>query len=385
MTSLGLIVRNLFRARLRTGLTILGLTVAVIAFGLLRTVVDAWYAGANMASSNRLITRNAISLTFTLPIAYKERIRAVPGVTRVAMSTWFGGIYQEPRNFFPQFAVSVPDYFALFPEFIVPEEQMRAMLADRRGALIGRKLADQYGWQVGDTIPLKGTIYSGTWEFTVRGIYEGRDETTITRQMYFHWDYLNETMRERFPRAADRTGVFVVGIEDGQRAAEISQAIDREFENSIAETLTETEKAFQLGFVAQSETIVQAIRLVAFVVILIILAVVANTMAMSARERTSEYATLKALGFSPGFVAALIVGESLALTLVGAAAGIALTFPVLELFRDAVGTAFPVVRISGETLLWQAGAMVVVGLLAAAVPAFRSARIRIVDGLRHVT
>ncbi|MFN3630411.1 MAG: ABC transporter permease [Casimicrobiaceae bacterium] len=381
---LSLILRNLFRARLRTGLTILGLTVAVIAFGMLRTVVDAWYAGANMASANRLITRSAISLTFLLPIAHKERIRAVPGVTRVAMSTWFGGIYQEPRNFFPQFAVSVPDYFALFPEFIVPEDQMRAMLADRRGALIGRKLADQYGWKLGDTIPLRGTIYSGNWEFTVRGIYDGRDETTITRQMYFHWEYLNETVRERLPRAADRTGVFVVGIDDGQRAAEISQAIDREFENSIAETLTETEKAFQLGFVAQSETIVQAIRLVSFVVIIIILAVVANTMAMSARERTSEYATLKALGFSPGFVAMLIVGESLLLTLIGAGAGIALSFPVIDAFKDAVGTAFPVVKISTETMVWQAGAMVAVGLLAAAVPALRSARIRIVEGLRHV-
>lgn len=382
--TLALILRNLLRARLRTALTLLGLTIAVIAFGMLRTVVDAWYAGANMASANRLITRNAISLTFTLPIFYKDRIRAIDGVSAVAMSTWFGGIYREPRNFFPQFAVSVPEYFALFPEFLVPEEQMRAMLRDRRGALIGRQLSEQYGWKVGDTIPLKGTIYGGNWEFTVRGIYDGRDDTTITRQMYFHWEFLNETMRERFPRAADRTGVFVVGIADGQRAAEISQAIDSEFSNSIAETLSETEKAFQLGFVAQSETIVNAIRLVSFVVIVIILAVVANTMAMSARERTSEYATLKALGFSPGFVAALIVGESLALTLLGALFGIGLTFPVIDAFRGAVGTAFPVVRVTAETVLWQFAAMLIVGLLAALAPAVRSARIRIVDGLRHV-
>ncbi len=382
--TLRLILANLFRARLRTALTLLGLTVAVIAFGMLRTVVDAWYAGANMASANRLITRNAISLTFTLPTWYAERIRAVEGVSGVAMSTWFGGIYREPKNFFPQFAVSVPSYFALFPEFIVPEEQMQAMLRDRRGALIGRKLADQYDWKVGDVIPLKGTIYSGNWEFTVRGIYEGRDETTITRQMYFHWDYLNEVVKQRFPRAAERTGVFVVGIRDGQRAAEISQAIDREFANSAAETLTETEKAFQLGFVAQSETIVNAIRLVAFVVILIILAVVANTMAMSARERIREYATLKALGFGPGFVALLILGEALLLTSLGAVLGIALTFPVTDAFKGAVGTAFPVFRISTETILWQAGSMLVVGLLAALIPALRSARIRIVDGLRHV-
>ncbi|MCS6996218.1 MAG: ABC transporter permease [Casimicrobiaceae bacterium] len=381
---LRLILRNLLRARLRTALTFAGLTIAVVAFGLLRTVVDAWYAGANMASANRLITRNAISLTFTLPITYRERIRALDGVTGVAMSTWFGGIYQEPRNFFPQFAVSVREYFALFPEFIVPEEQMRAMLADRRGALVGRRLAEQYGWKIGDTVPLKGTIYPGRWEFTIRGIYDGRDETTLTRQFYFHWEYLNETMRVRLPRVAERTGVFVVGIRDGQRAAEIAQAIDREFANSLAETLTETEKAFQLGFVAQSETIVQAIRLVSFVVIAIILAVVANTMAMSARERLREYATLKALGFSPRFVALLIFGESLVLTTAGALAGIALTLPVLDLFRDAVSTAFPVVRLTVETMLGQALAMLVVGVLAAVLPALRSARVRIVDGLRHV-
>lgn len=379
-----LIVKNIFRARLRSLLTIVGLVIAVLAFGLLRTVVDAWYAGSDMASANRLVTRNAISLTFTLPTYYRERIRAVDGVTQVSFSNWFAGIYQDPKNFFPQFAVTLPTHFELYPEFVMPPEQMQAMLKDRTGCLIGRALADIYGWKIGDKIPLQGTIYPGTWEFTVRGIFDGKDDGTVTRQMYFHWDYLNETMKQRFPRAADRVGVFVVGIREGDRAAELSASIDTEFKNSLAETLTETEKAFQLGFIAQTETIVAAIRIVSFVVIIIILAVVANTMAMTVRERVAEYATLKALGFGPAFVVVLIFGESLTLTVLGGVIGMLLSFPVIAAFKSFVGSIFPVFRLSQETLWWQLGAVLVVGILAAIVPAIRSARIRIVDGLRHV-
>jgi putative ABC transport system permease protein len=380
-----LILKNIFRARLRSALTLLGLVIAVIAFGLLRTVVDAWYAGSDAASANRLITRNAISLTFTLPTYYRERVKSVEGVEKISMSNWFGGIYQEPKNFFPQFAVTLPSHFEIYPEYVLPPEQMEAMLRDRTGTIVGRAIADQYGWKLGDKIPIQGTIYPGTWEFTVRGIFEGRDEGTLTRQLYFHWDYLNERLRQTFPRAADRTGVLVVSIKDAQRSAEISQLIDNEFKNSLAETLTETEKAFQLGFVAQSEAIIAAIRIVSFVVIIIILAVVANTMAMAARERTSEYATLKVLGFSPSFVSQLVIGESLAITALGGLIGIALSIPVAAAFKSVVGAVFPVFRMSEETFGWQMGSMVIVGMLAAIVPAIRSARIKIVDGLRHVS
>ena len=381
---LKLILKNIFRARLRSFLTLFGLVVAVIAFGLLRTVVDAWYAGSDAASANRLITRNAISLTFTLPTYYRERIKGLDGVKQVAMSNWFGGIYQEPKNFFPQFATTIPTYFEIFPEFVLPPEQMEAMMRDRTGCVVGRAIADQYGWKIGDRVPLQGTIFPGTWEFTVRGIYEGKDEGTLTRQFYFHWDYLNERVKQSFPRNADRTGVMIVSIKDSQRSAEISQIIDAEFKNSLAETLTETEKAFQLSFVAQSETIIAAIRVVSFVVIFIILAVVANTMAMAARERISEYATLKALGFSPGFVSWLVFGESMAITFIGGLIGMALSVPITQGFKSLIGGIFPVFRISQETFTWQMGSMIIVGILAAIVPAIRSARLKIVDGLRHV-
>ena len=382
MFLLKLVLRNAFRHRLRTLLTITGLAIAVLAFGLLRTVVDAWYAGAAAASSGRLITRNAISLAFFLPVSYENRIRAVEGVTRVARSTWFGGIYQEPKNFFPQFAVS-PAYLDLYPEFIVSAEERAAWTRDRKGALVGRQLAEQFGFKVGDVLPLRGSIYPGTWEFVVRGIFDGTDSGTLTRHMLFHWDYLNETLRKKAPRRAEAVGVFVVGIDQPDNAAAVSTQVDQVFRNSLAETLTETEQAFQLGFVAMSDQIIAAIRIVSYVVIGIILVVMANTMAMSARERTSEYATLKALGFGPGFLAALIFGESAAIAAVGAAIGIAAGAPVAAFFKQAAGI-FPIFEISSDTVAMQVACAAVVAVAAAVVPAVQAARVRIVEGLRSI-
>ena len=385
MYYLKLIAKNVFRHKLRSLLTIVGLVVAILAFGLMRTVVNAWYAGADMASAQRLITRNATSLVFGMPAYYKERIRSVDGVVSVSISNWTGGLYKDEsfRNFFAQFAIT-EEYWDQYPEFRVKPEELAAWKGDRRGAMVGRLLADQHGFKVGDTLPVKGTIYPGQWEFVIRGIYEPKDETTVTRQMYFHWEYLNERFKQRTGRNFDLAGVFIVKIADGSRAAEVSRAIDAEFRNSLAETLTETEKAFQLGFVAQTEAIVTALRIVSFVVIVIILAVVANTMAMTARERLAEYATLKALGFGPGFVAALIVGESVLMTALGGALGIALTFPVAAAFKQAMGSMFPVFKVTEETLALQAASALAVGLLAAILPAIRAARVRIVDGLRYI-
>jgi len=383
---LRLVLKNIFRHTLRSALTLSGLVVAILAFGLLQTVVNAWYAGSEMASAQRLITRNAISLVFPIPVWYRDRIKAIDGVTGIATSNWFGGLYkdQTPANFFPQFAVDPENFFDLYPEFLVKPEELVAFKKDRRGALVGRLLADQHGFKVGDVIPVKGTIYPGNWEFVVRGIYEPADEGVITRQLYFHWDYLNEQTKKLYPRRADQVGVFVVQIADGSRAAEVSQAIDKEFRNSVGETLTETEKAFQLGFVAQTETIVMAVRIVSFVVIVIIFAVLANTMAMTARERLAEYATLKALGFGPGFVASLIVGESVMITVLGGGLGILATFPAAAAFKGVLGSFFPVFKVAPETVAMQAACALAVGLLAGILPAIRASRVRIVDGLRHI-
>jgi putative ABC transport system permease protein len=380
---LRLIVKNALRHRLRTLLTALGLIVAVLAFGLLQTVVDAWYAGAEGASSARLVTRNAISLVFPLPLSYAQKLKSVDGVRRVSHANWFGGIYKEPKNFFAQFAVDAQTYFELYPEFRIDENEFKAFLRDRKGAVVGRKLADTYGFRVGDQVTLQGTIFPGNWELVVRAIYTG-EPGTDTSQFFLHWDYLNETMRQTLLRRADQVGVYVLQIADSARAAEVSRAVDAMFENSTAETLTETEKAFQLSFVSMTEAIVVAIRAVSFLVIFIIMAVMANTMAMTARERLSEYATLKALGFGPAFVALLIAGESLAIALGGGALGVALTFPVADAFAQQMGSLFPVFRVSPQTVALQAACALAVGLVAALFPGWRAARVRIVDGLRSI-
>jgi putative ABC transport system permease protein len=378
-----LVLRNAFRHKLRTTLTVVGIIVAITAFGLLRTIVDAWYAGANASSAARLVTRSSVSLVFLLPLNYAQKIRQVPGVESVAWANWFGGVYIDERNFFAQFAIS-PSYLDLYPEFVLKDAERKAFLADRVGALAGRKLADKYGWKVGDQIPLRGTIYPGTWTFTLRGIYDGADEGTDTSTFFIHFDYLNEAIKRQFPRRADQAGVFIEQLHDPEEAAAVSAAIDATFKNSLAETLTETEKAFQLGFVAMSEAILLAIQAVSYVVIVIIMAVMANTMAMTARERYGEYATFKALGFSNGFVAMLIFAESLGIALFGGLLGIAFTFPMAQLFASTVGSILSGFRISEETIAMQFGAALVIGLVAAAVPAWNAARIRIVDGLRAI-
>ena len=380
MLAFKFILRNALRHKIRTGLTVLGLFVAVLAYGLLQTVVDAWFAGAAGASSTRLVTRNAISLVFRMPISYESRIRAVDGVDKVARSVWFGGVYKEPKNFFPQFAVS-DNYLDLYSEYLLPQAEREAWRRDRRGVLVGRQLADQFGFKVGDVIPIRGTIYPGEWPFVVRGIFDGSDDTKITRHLLFHWEYLNEWLNQRGGRAANSVGVFIIGIKNAERAAEISREIDQQFINSLAETLTESEQAFQLAFVAMSNEIIIAIRAVSYIVILIIMAVMANTMAMSARERTAEYATLKAMGYTPGYLAFLIFGESLLICAAGAALALYVTPLMAAWFKTSAGI-FPIFAVSQNTMIMQLVCAAVVGVMAAIVPAVQASRVRIVEGLR---
>ena len=384
MHFLKLLIRNALRHRLRTALTIVGITIAILAFGLLRTVVSAWYAGVNSSSSSRLVTRNAISLVFSLPISYLERMKQVEGVKEVSYANWFGGIYISEKNFFPNFAIEPRSYLELYPEFYLPAEQKREFLLDRKACIAGSKLADRYGWKIGDIITLKGTIFPGTWEFVLRGIYKGAEKSTDESQFFFHWAYLNETLRKTIPRRADQAGIYIIGLKNPMAAAETSLAVDAAFKNSLAETLTETEKAFQLSFVSMTEAIVVAIRIVSYVVIIIIMAVVANTMAMTARERIGEYAIFKAMGFRNYHIAGMIVGESVFIPMTGCMVGILLTFPVADKFGKEMGQFFPIFIIERSTLYLDIVFCLLVGLIAALFPTWRAARIRIAEGLRRV-
>lgn len=376
--------KNMWRHRLRTGLTTAGIAIAIVSFGLLQTIVDSWYAGAELGSALRLITRNEASLGFSLPITHAERLRRIDGVAGVTWANWFGGVYIDEKHFFPQFAVDAATYLDLYPEYVLSDADKAAFQRDRRGVVVGRKIAIQNGWRIGDQIPLRGTIYPGTWSFTLRGIYRGVDSKVDESQFLLHWDYLNETLKAQLPVLADRVGVFIVQLKHAGEAAAVSAAIDSTFRNSLAETRTETQKAFQLGFLAMVETILLAIQTVAYVVILIIMAVMANTMSMTARERIREHATLKTLGFRDGFVFALILAEALAIALTGGVAGIALTFPAAAAFYQATDRLFLVFAVTPTTIALQFAAAWVVGIAAALVPAHTSSRTHIADGLRAV-
>jgi putative ABC transport system permease protein len=384
MLFLRLILRNAFRHRLRALLTVVGIAVAVTAFGLLRTLVGVWYLGAETASPTRLVTRNAVSLVFPLPLAYYDRIRQVAGITNVSYGNWFGGIYIDERHFFPNYAVEPRSYLALYPEFVLSEREYADFLRDRNGCIVGRQLANRFGWQVGDLITLRGTIFPGQWQFVLRGIYHGADRTVEERIFLFHWDYLNETMKRTAPHRADQVGFYITGVKSPDIAPEVAAAVDGGFRSSRAETLTETERSFQLSFVAMTEAIVIAIRLVSYVVILIIMVVAANTMAMTARERSAEYATMKALGFGPRHIGGIVFGESLFIAAAGGALGVLFTFPAAHWIETQLVEFFPRFGISPETILLQSGAALIVGAAAGIFPTWRASTGSVAEGLRRI-
>ena len=384
MNIIKLITKNAFRHRLRTFLTIIGVSVAILAFGLLRTVISAWYAGVEASSASRLVTRNSISLIFPLPLSYKEKIRQVENVRNVSFGTWFGGIYIDEKHFFANYAVEPRGYLQLYPEIIIPPDQKKAFFQDRKAAVAGRILIEKYGWKIGDIITLKGTIFPGEWDFVLRGIYTGRDKTVDESAFFFQWEYLNEKLKKTGHSWADQVGWYMIGVTNPNLAADVAVQIDKTFKNSLAETLTETEKAFQLSFISMTEAIVIAIKIVSFVVIFIILAVVANTMAMTVRERIGEYAIFKTLGFGGWHIARLIFGESLFITMLGCALGIALTFPAADIFSSALSIYFPVFNVATKTLYMDIVASILVGMVAALFPMWRAINIRVADGLRRI-
>ena len=306
------------------------------------------------------------------------------GVSVVSYGNWFGGIYIDEKNFFANFAVEPRSYFNLYSEFLLSDDETAAFFRERKACVAGQKLARRFGWNIGDTITLRGTIFPGNWDFVLRGIYQGKDKTIDENQFFFHWEYLNETLRKTIPRRADQVGFYMIGLKRPDLAAATSEAVDGLFKNSYAETLTETEKAFQMSFVSMSEAIITVIQLVSYVIIVIIMAVVANTMAMSVRERMGEYAVFKTLGFGRGYLAGLILGESFTLTAIGGLLGIGVTFPTASAFGQAVGQFFPIFHVSAETILMDMAAAAIVGVVAAVIPIWRVVQVRIADGLGRI-
>ncbi len=383
MKFLHLVRKNLTRKKARTIFTLLSILVAFLLFAYLGAIRQAFSMGIDMAGQDRLLLRHKISLIQLLPISYLDRIAAEPGVKDVAHFTWFGGIYQDPKNFFPQMPCDPERLLRLYPEYLLPEEHKKAWLAERTGAIAGRYLADRYGWKIGDRIPIQGTIWrpktqGDTWEFTLVGIYEGKEKGTDTTGFFFRYDYFDE-MR-RFGQGL--MGWYVIRIDDPDRAVEIAAAIDGTFANSEYETKTEPEKAFMQGFANQVGNVGAIITAVVTGVFFMILLVSGNTMAQSVRERISELAVLKTLGYTGGLVLTLVLVESLLLASVGGGLGLALGW-LLASFGDPTPGFLPIFFVPVSWLGVGVGLIAALGLLAGAIPASQAMRLRIVDALRR--
>ena len=379
MKYLPFIFRNLFRKKTRTILTIGSIAVALFLFGLLVTIETALNAGVDVAGVDRLIVRNKISLIMPLPLSYQDRLRQIDSVTEATFATWFGAIYQEPKNFFPQFAIDTDTYRTVFPEFEVADEDWSSFLADQEGAVVGKVLADRFEWKVGDRIPLQGTIWTGTWEFNIRAIYEGSRSGDDESQFWFHWKFLEESR----PWGKGTVGWYTVKIDDPDLAVTVTKAIDERFSNSAYETSTETEQAFAAGFAKQIGNIRMLIMSIGAVVLFTLLLVTGNTMAMAVRERVPELGVLKTLGFGDSTVLLLVLAESLVIATVGGALGIGLA-KLFTMSGDPTGGMLPVFYLSTREMVLGLGIAMFVGLVAGSIPALTAMNLRIVDALRRV-
>lgn len=375
-----LIWRSLLRRKTRTAFTVLMIFIAFVLYGFLMTVRGAFSVGVDVASAERLIMTHKVSLIQLLPISYEQQIRSTPGVKAATHSTWFGGTYQDVANQFAVMAVDPSTFMEMYPEFKLTDSEKKAWLADRQGAIVGRDVATRYNWKLGDRIPIKATIWQpkqgDTWFFNVAGIYDG-DKNTDKTTVYFRYDYLDENRRGAF----GQVGWYTIRIADPNRTAEVASAIDSQFANSSAETKTSPEKAFMQGFVNQIGNIGFIMVSIVTGVLFVLLLNVANQMAQSVRERTSEIAVLKTLGFSNGLVLALVLAESTFLAVLGGGLGLGLIYMAVQ--SGGFNNAFlPVFVFDHRDLMLGASLCVGLGLLAGIVPATTAMQLRITDALR---
>jgi putative ABC transport system permease protein len=380
MKFLPLLLANLRRKKVRTLLTIGSFVVALFLFGLLAAVRAGFRQGIDIAGADRLVVIGRTGVIQPLPLPYMERIRRIPGVKDVAHSTWFGGIYQDPKNFFAQFVVEPDQWQQMYPEFKVPAADWAAFKADRQGVVVGAKLAQRFGWKVGDHVPLKspGYLGGGSWDFNVRAIYRGSRPQDDEGQMWIQHKYFYEKAPQYWQGIV---GWYVVRVASPDEALRVSKAIDQEFANSTSETRTQTESAFAASFMKQMGNIEFLILAIGSIVFFTLLLVTGNTMAISVRERTGELAVLKAVGYSDRFVLAFVLGESLLIAAVGGAIG--LWFANGMAGQDITNGILPM-YLSGWALAAGVAVALATGLVAGVLPAVSAMRLSVVDALRRI-
>lgn len=382
MKYLPLLWSSLWRKKVRTIFTLLSIFVAFLLFGLLMTIRTAFSFGVDIAGIDRLVLIHKVSLIMPLPVSYYERLKATEGVSLVTHQSWFGGVYQDPSNFFAQMAVEPESFLKVYPEFRVPPDQLAAWAADRQGAIVGVDLAKRFNWKIGDRIPIQGTIWQPkgegqTWEFNIAGLYDGEPGIDKT-QFFFRYDYLDENRRQ----GDGLVGWYVVKIADPSAAQAMGAKFDDMFANSSAETKTTTEKGFVEGFAKQVGDIGAIMVAILIAVLFTMLLVAANTMAQSVRERTSEVGVLKTLGFSNGSILAMVLGESVLIAVLGGAAGLGVAWLIVSQ-GDPTGGMLPIFILPGRDVAIGAALVVLLGLVAGALPAATAMNLKITDALRR--
>jgi len=372
---------NLTRKKARLLLTIGSFAVALFLFAFLGVVRDA-FGRSDLASADRLVIINRTSIINPIPLSYREKILRIPGVKSITHNNWFGGTYIEEKNFFPQFVIDPENQRQVVPEFTVPEDQWAAFVKDRQGAIVGRRTMERFHWKIGDRIPIKSTIMNtGTWEFNIDGVYQGKRPQDDETQFWFQWDYFEERVPQSYK---GNVGWYVLKVDNPDDAPRIAKAIDNEFANSPYETKTETESTFAAGWVKQFGNIRFLILTIGTVVFFTLLLVTGNTMAIAVRERTGELAVLKAIGFSDLRVLGFVLGESLVIAAVGGALGLLFARLAIPVLSEKLNGMVPVLVLSKTMLLFGFATALVVGLASGFLPGLGAMRLRVVTALRRV-
>ncbi len=369
---------SLLRKKFRTALTISSFAVAMFLFGLLITIRISFNQGVEIAGADRVIVMNRITFIQPLPQSYSDRITAISGVKQISHATWFGGIYQDEKNFFPQFAIEPESWRQMYPEYAVPDDQWKTFLNDREGAIVGEGTAKRFGWKVGDRIPIRGAIYTGNWQFNIDGIYTGTRKAADTTQFWFHYDHLNESPAMFYKNTV---GWYVVRLNNPDDATQVVKKIDDTFANSSYETKSDTELAFAAGFGKQMGNIEFLMISIGVIVFFTLLLVTGNTMAIAVRERTPELAILKALGYSNTFILIYVIAESVSIALIGGIIGLGAA-KVLTLGGSPVPSMLPLFYLPTAQAAFGVIIAVVIGGLAGLIPAIIASRLRVVDALR---
>jgi putative ABC transport system permease protein len=378
-----LIFANLFRKKVRLILTIGSFAVALFLFAFLAVVKDAFGRGADVAGADRLVIINRTSIINPIPLAYRDKILRIPGVKAVTHNNWFGGIYQDEKNFFPQFVIDPENQRQVFPELLVSDDQWNAFLKDRQGAIVGARTAERFHWKIGDRIPIKSVITGSTdaWEFNIDGIYHGKKPQDDETQFWFQWDYFEEKVPERFK---GNVGWYVLKLNSPDDAVRVAKTIDDEFANSPYETRTQTESAFAASWVKQFGNISFLILAIGTVVFFTLLLVTGNTMAISVRERTSELAVFKAIGYSDRAILFFVLAESLVIALIGGLLGLLLAEVAVPALAKALNGLLPALILAPSILVLGLVVAIAVGLISGLLPGIMAMRMRVVNALRRV-